>query len=700
LAPPSIKRPYEIIEAIAEDGPIPTVDPAACYDARSGELLMNCYDTLVSYDGERVNRYLPQLATEWLIKQNNPPIHDNATGLNWYYTYYFRIRQDVPFQNPAFGSLTPEDVEYCFERGMILDPADGPQWMLYEPLLNGETHTFVNGQTWDPEGNMAQRELLGLMIDHVVESNSTHVWFHLAFPGAYSPLLQILCQPCSSIFSKAWANSLGRSTNWPGDWSDHLSWFTYCDPSVPPLDDPTPAVMGTGPFKLAHLDNALQYWDADRFTDYWRGWPLDWPTYGACRPAGYVDHFKVIWGYDWATLKTAFLNGDVDFCAVPEDNMSEVEGQSGIRCVRPLPALQAWALSYNFDISPLSPWSPIFDRGVLGETGVPRDFFGNASWGLHVRRGFSASIDFSGFIQQIYHGEAAQPATAIVPGLHYYDPAVTGYTFNLTRAEEEFKKVPGLWDTGFTITLPYYETNTVSPILFNMMKQAIESLNPRFHLKIAVRILCFDHARPQDVPASLLAWLADYPDAHNFAYAFYHTRGLFAGRASYSNPEADLLIERGIATPDSPERAQVYHDIQQLMIEDCPSVVLSQPTARHFERDWVCGWYYNPIYCDWSYQGICAANVWKCYYAPHAFLGNSTQPTLGHLPCDVNHDGKVDVCDLVIVAASFGARYGPPVQERWSFRCDLNEDREINMLDLLFAAKHFGETSAVWTPPT
>jgi hypothetical protein len=52
---------------VAADGPV-TIDPAACWDTVSGELLMNMYDTLVVFDGEHLDKYLPQLADTWAVQ--------------------------------------------------------------------------------------------------------------------------------------------------------------------------------------------------------------------------------------------------------------------------------------------------------------------------------------------------------------------------------------------------------------------------------------------------------------------------------------------------------------------------------------------------------------------------------------------------------------------------------------------------------
>jgi peptide/nickel transport system substrate-binding protein len=705
-APPPISRPMEIIEATIEGGSVATVDPAAGYDTASGAVMLNVYDTLVIFDGEHMDRYLPSLATEWSIKKNDPPIVSAHTGLNFYYTYYFKIRTGVPWQDPAFGTVTPADVEYDIERGMVLEPGDNPQWMFYEPLLNGATMTYINGVDYDPETNMTDRAWVGWAIDEAVQSNSTHVWFNLAFNGAYAPFMQILTQTWSGIYSKAWANSLGRASNWNGDFgADHTAYYAYHLPEVAPFDDPTPAMMGSGPFKLAHLDQTLHYWDVDRFTGYWRGWGnavgnygIGWPAFGGSKPAGYIDHFVLTWAYDWNARSTKFLNGEVDFCAVPRQYIGQMLNQPNIRCTYPLPSLACDAYFFQMDIVPTTPYGPVFDYGVLGETGIPRDFFGNATTGLHVRKAFAQCIDFNNYIQTVFLGEAMQPSTCLIPTLPYYDATVAGYKFNLAAATTEFKAVPGLWDTGFTIKILYNIGNLARQTLCESIANNVNSLNTKFHASAVgldwASYLAASSAK--QLPVFAVGWLADYPDAHNFVYPYYYTYGNFAYRAHFSNAQMDDLIDQGIRTPDGPARAAIYKQIQELAVQLCPNVPTATAVGRHFEQSWVAGWYYNAIYPD-NY----VANMWKWYYTPHAQQDTIPANSTGNLlPYDVNYDGKTNMVDIGTTAASFGSIYGPPMSTKWVYRCDFNNDRKIDMKDIGGVAKNFGKTTTAWTPST
>jgi hypothetical protein len=134
-----------------------------------------------------------------------------------------------------------------------------------------------------------------------------------------------------------------------------------------------------------------------------------------------------------------------------------------------------------------------------------------------------------------------------------------------------------------------------------------------------------------------------------------------------------------------------------LAVQDCPSFTLDQAIGRHFERDWVVGWYYNP-----AYPGEYFYNMWKWYYPPISLLDNSTNPPPAtsvpsfNLPADINYDGKVNMKDIGVVARGFDSKFGPPIDGRWVFRADVNNDRTIDMKDVGYVAKQFGKTSAPW----
>jgi hypothetical protein len=60
------------------------------------------------------------------------------------------------------------------------------------------------------------------------------------------------------------------------------------------------------------------------------------------------------------------------------------------------------------------------------------------------------------------------------------------------------------------------------------------------------------------------------------------------------------------------------------------------------------------------------------------------------LVTDLNRDGKVDIQDIVIVAAAFGTKLGDP---KWNAQADLDKNGTINIIDVFILAKDYGKTA-------
>ena len=551
--------------------------------------------------------------------------------------------------------------------------------MIQEPLLdNALGDAQANGGIADLT-NPTQVGELGALIRDSVGYNATDVWFNLMFPSAYAPFMQILTQTWSSIESKQWIDNQvvgqpGR-TEWDGNWPDTTSWLTYWNPPVgsQPLDNPTPLMYGSGPFQITTLDYTSMFWAGTRHVNYWRGWPADFPMQFAVVPEGYIDTIYVTWANAWATRLADMTSGACDFAAVPRQNVQDIYKSvtppwappgnypiDGVRCIQPLPTLAVDAFFFTFDINPATLYGPIGPPGVFNPTLIPSDFFGNAVWGINVRKGFAQAFDYATFLTVAYKGEAIHPATAIIPGLSYYDPTVTGYSYNLLAANASFNAVPGLKTTGFTLTLLYNTGNLARQTACNLLQTAIQSLNPRYTVIVSnIDWASYLHAAvAQKLPMFSIGWLADFPDPHDFALPFYRTGGTFSSWQGYTNPAMDALVDAGILTPDGTARAAIYRQIQLLAISDCPSFTLDQAVGRHFERDWVVGWYYNPVY-----PGQFFYNLWKWYYAPLSeYATTANPPTVPsslagfNIPEDVNYNGIVNMLDVGYVAHAFGTK--------------------------------------------
>ena len=540
-AKPEIKNPGTFVYATI--GPPDSLDPAYAYDTASGEIIQAVYETLVFFDGESTTEFVPGLATEWTISEDGK-------------TYRFKIRKGVKFHNG--NDLTPEDVEYSFERGMVQDYGAGPQWMIFEPLFGPDTHSSRTDDGLIPLEEIKSK----------VEVDGDWVQFNLAAP--YEPFLQILAGTWGSIVDKEWCIENG---DWDGT---QASYEKLNDP--PSGGSPLQSIMnGTGPFKLERWEPGVET-VLVRNDNYWH------------EPAS-LEKVVIKVVDEWTTRRLMLEAGDADLVDVPRAHIEELEDVPNLTIYKDLPSLSADGFFFQFNISEDSTF---IGSGKLDGKGIPRDFFSD----VHVRKGFAYAFDWETYLKDALLNEGQQVGSPIVEGLSYYDPNAPRYTFDLAKAEEHLKQAWGgeVWEKGFTLTLAYNAGNLARKTACEILQQNLFSINEKFTVLIQVMqwptLLRGMYAGL--LPMFQIGWLADYPDAHNFVFPFMHSSGTFSGWQNYKNPQVDELIKQGIQATTPAEREAIYRQLDQLYFEDVPSFIIAQPLGRRFFRDWIKGFYFNP----------------------------------------------------------------------------------------------------------
>ena len=741
----------DLYDITIEGGCPQSVDYSWAYDSQSCQIIQNTMDTLLMWNAESDSSpYIFALATNETDYAVNMVTSDSISGLNfengaqgngttfaqYYWRYDFTIRQGVEFQPPHNYSLTTADVAYSFQRTLFQDRIGGPQWMLDEPLLDnaaGLNYATTGGLVTDWT-NTTQLAEVGALVRDCVQYNATDVWFNIMFPGPYQPFLQVMCQTWSSIESKQWIQNqvigADRRPDWDGDFSSLTGWVPYWNPGISPLDSPSPIEYGSGPYILTPgtPDYTHNEWAATRNYNWWGGWPCFYPVEAGAQPAGYVNTIEVSWGYDWQAAQGFFKSGQCDFVDLPElANIGDIYTNgytgsyyplpisstnlpdTGLRCYADLPALSVDGLFFTMNIS--SDFYGTIDPPVTGTgpasfnpAGIPSNFFGNEQfgnpYGIDMRKAFACCVDYALELDSADLGEGYIPATAIISGLYGYNASITSPYWgttqdgNLTLASTYFGDWQNLKTNGFTITLAYNYGNAEEQTLCTFLQTAIQNISPNFHVNLVGLYLnaYLSGAAMQWLSCFVGGWHADFADPYDFAMAFYHTDGALSSWQLYSNATMDNLIDQASTLPNGPQRLQLYSEIQQLALDDCPSVTVIQPLDRHFEYDWVNGWYYNPVY-----QGLNFCNMYKFYYVPESNQTAPSQPVSEYLPADVNHDGTVNMKDMAAIARAFGSTYTQPIPPNWQFVCDLVNIRTINMKAEAFVARQFGVSSPIGT---
>jgi peptide/nickel transport system substrate-binding protein len=590
-----------------------TLDPALDYETSGGMVVSNIYDTLIFYNREKAADFIPNLADSWTVSDDN-------------LTYTFKIHPGVKFHEG--GDLTPSDVAYSFQRGLLQGSTASPQWLLTEPFFGVGVDDI--SLLVDPEGNLyddqegmkaADPAALKAACDKtqaaiVADDAAGTVTMTLAQP--WGPFLATIANNWGAIMDKEWVVANG---GWDGSCDTWQNFY-----GVTSENDPfTSIANGTGPFKLDHWTKGEElvlvrndnYW---RTTPGWDGGPSgpaalarvvikyvsEFGTRFAMFQAGDADYLTYGSEADWAQIDPMVgeectydaATGDATNCAPAGD------GSGPFVVYKKLPRPAHDEVFFNFAIAS----NQYIGSGQLDGNGIPPDFFADE----HVRKGFEYCFNWDTFIRDVQLGEGVQTVTIPVAGMPGYDANAPHYTYDPAKCEEEFKASTltsadgkSLWDTGFRFQATYNQGNTTRQTVAEILASELGAVNDKFLVEVlGLPWPAFlQSQRAKTLPIFISGWLEDIHDPHNW-YQPYLT-GTYGRRQSMP---ADMsaayqdLLNKGVSELDPAKRAEIYAQVNQMQYDNPTMIMLATPTVRRYFQKWVKGYYWNPIYSGlWFY---------------------------------------------------------------------------------------------------
>jgi peptide/nickel transport system substrate-binding protein len=593
-----------------------TLDPALDYETSGGEITDNIYDTLVTYKGSQAAEFVPQLATDWTVS-------DDGT------VYTFTIRQNVKFHNGDV--LTPDDVAYTFQRGLLQGGYASPQWLLAEPFFGVGTDDI--SLVVDPTGAVSDdREALSALdsatlvsacekVQSLIVADDTANTVTMTLAQPWGPFLATIANNWGSIMDKAW---VGQNGGWDGScdtWQNFYAMTSEEDPF-------TPLANGTGPFKLDHWTQGQEI-VLTRNDDYWDTEPL-WD--GAPTGPAALERVVIQKVDEFGTRFAMFAAGDADNLVVgSQADYAQVDplvgeecdyntdtggfdpctpvgdGSGSIRVYKGMPQVTHTDVFFNFNISS----NQYIGSGQLDGNGIPPNFFSD----VHIRKAFNYCFDWDTYIKDVMVGEGVQTLTIPVAGMPGYDANAPHYTYDPDKCTEEFKAASddpnspaaGVWDTGFRFQATYNQGNTQRQSVAEILAADLAQVNDKFLVEIlGLPWPAFlQSQRDQSLPLFISGWLEDIHDPHNWYQPY--IIGTYGRRQSLPDDltsQFQDLINQGVSETDPAKRADIYGQVNQLYYDNAPGILLATATARRYEQRWVQGFFYNPIYSGLNFYTL------------------------------------------------------------------------------------------------
>ncbi len=85
------------------------------------------------------------------------------------------------------------------------------------------------------------------------------------------------------------------------------------------------------------------------------------------------------------------------------------------------------------------------------------------------------------------------------------------------------------------------------------------------------------------------SWIADYPDAESFYTVFYSKNPAPPNYTRFKNAEFDRLYEAALEENDDTKRYALYHQMDKVLIEECPVIFLFYDESSRFARQNIKG---------------------------------------------------------------------------------------------------------------
>lgn len=305
--------------------------------------------------------------------------------------------------------------------------------------------------------------------------------------------------------------------------------------------------MGAGPFKLLsrELNSNICL---ERFEDYYMP-----------KAASQYLNFVVLVTEQERT--TAFLNGDVDILfSVSAYDCEKLRLSQNVRLLQS-PSTKIEYLSLNTLHPPLD---------------NPK-----------VRLAINYAINRDNIANDVYHGYSTSSSSLIPKGITgYVDSPVT---YDPEKAKQLLKEAG--FEDGFEINV--ITINTIRKNTLEYIKLDLAALNIRLNYNLVTMQEAVEIMNAGEHDGILVGWAYNSDPNSVLPILLGTGSGKTMNSSNYSNPMVDDLIIQGRMESDDDKKRQIYEEINQIVTEDSPIVVLQNPMVLSATLNNIEGIHFN-----------------------------------------------------------------------------------------------------------
>jgi len=312
---------------------------------------------------------------------------------------------------------------------------------------------------------------------------------------------------------------------------------------------------GCGPYKVVEM-KMEEYLLVEKFDDYWGGWDPDAPRY-----------FKLMGTVEPVTVRTMVARRELEITdeLQPLENYKTMDDMEGVE-------LATFFNGHNLNL-------------MLNTKVAPTD-------DVHFRKALAYCLDYETICRDIYPG--SRPPVGPVPfNLPGHDPTITPYEQDLEKARQELAL------SRYADKLDQYPVELVwcaeapeeEKIALLFQANAAELGITVNITKAPFGTMIANAQAVETTPNASVVFVAPhYAEAGSMLTTRYHSSscGTWEQMEWLQDPEIDRMIEDALATVDEEERFAKYAEIQQRIVDLCPTIWLfDQAEKRAYQAHYI-----------------------------------------------------------------------------------------------------------------
>jgi len=191
-----------------------------------------------------------------------------------------------------------------------------------------------------------------------------------------------------------------------------------------------------------------------------------------------------------------------------------------------------------------------------------------------IRQAINYGFDREKMLQYL-RNNIGRPATAgfIPAGLPSFNPAqVKGYVYDVNKAKQLLEEAG--YPNGKGLPKITLSTNASYQDLGTYITKQLKEIGLNVDMEINQSSFLREMMVKGEVDFFRGSWIADYPDGENFLTVFYGGNPAPPNYTRFKNPAYDELYKQALNTNNDTERYELYHQIENILIEEAPVVPL------------------------------------------------------------------------------------------------------------------------------